>query len=150
MRLVLPARTPQADDGSCDPFESATTAAPLPHEILREPIPSTTIVRDVASGTVEYRLCRALYGARRLRDGLAYGDEDMTVFRVNDADPLSASAECTWRTEIGRGPWATRIDVVTGMTCDGEHYHLSARIEAYEGDTQVFKNSRSTSIPRDQ
>jgi putative CocE/NonD family hydrolase len=149
-RLVLPARTPQAGDGSYDPFESATTATPLAHEILRERNPSTSIFRDVASGAVEYRLCRALYGARRLPDGLEYGDEDMTVFRVNDADPLSASAECAWRTEIGRGPWTTRIDVATSMTGNGEHYHLSARIDAYEGDTQVFTNSRSTSIPRDQ
>ena len=149
MRLVLPARTPQAEDGR-DPFESAVTATSLPHEILREPNPSTTIIRDVASGTVEYRLCRALYGARRLPGGLEYSDEDMTVFRVNGTDPLSAIAECTWRTEIGRGPWATRIDVVTSMTGDREHYHLSARIDAYEGDIQVFSNSRSASIPRDQ
>jgi uncharacterized protein len=103
----------------------------------------------LVSGTVEYRLCRALYGARRLPGGLEYGDEDLTVFRVNDADPLAASAECTWRTEIGRGPWATRIDVATRMTSDLRRFHLSATIDAYEGEARVFTRSHSTSIPRD-
>jgi hypothetical protein len=147
-RLVLPLRTLQADDGS-DPFEPAMTAPPLPHEIVREPLPSTTVLRDMASGTVEYRLCRALYGARRLPGGLEYGDEDMTIFRVNDADPRSATAECTWRTDIGRGTWRTRIDVATSMTGDDGHFHLRATIDAYEGDIRIFGDSRSTSIPRD-
>jgi putative CocE/NonD family hydrolase len=147
-RLVLPVRAPQAEDGR-SPFEQAMTAPPLPHEIMREPVPSTTVVRELGSGAVEYRLCRALYGARRLPGGLEYGDEDMTIFRVNDADPLSAMVECTWRTEIGRANWKTRIEVATSMTGDAAHFHLSATIDAYEGDVRVFTNSRTAAIPRD-
>jgi putative CocE/NonD family hydrolase len=147
-RLVLPLRTPQGDDG-LDPFEPAVTAPPLPHEIVREPVPSTTVIRDMASGAVEYRLCRALYGARRLPGGLEYGDEDMTIFRVSEADPRSATADCTWRTHIGRGTWRTRIDVATSMTGDDGHFHVRATIDAYEGDIRIFSDSRSTSIPRD-
>ena len=148
-RLTLPVRTPQPEDADPSPFGEAETAPPLANEILRERRPHVTISRDVASGVVEYRMRRSLWGARRLPDGLEYWDDDPCVFTIRDDDPLSATAECARTLEIRRGEWRTRIEMTAHMTSTHADFELSASLTVYEGDDLVFGRDYGGRVPRD-
>ena len=148
-RLTLPVRTPQPGDTDLSPFGEPETAPPLANEILRERRPHVTISRDVASGVVEYRMRRSLWGARRLPDGLEYWDDDPCVFTIRDDDPLSATAECARTLEIRRGEWRTRIEMTANMTSTSTEFELSATLKVYEGDDMVFSKDYDARVPRD-
>ena len=62
---------------------------------------------------------------------------------------LSARAETHWSTENSRGDWSVRTETYATMTSDATDFHLSARLEAYEGDMLVFEKELSERIPRD-
>ena len=108
-----------------------------------------TISRDVASGVVEYRMRRSLWGARRLPDGLEYWDDDPCVFTINNDDPLSATAECARTLEIGRGEWRTRIEMAAHMSSTTSDFDMSATLKVYEGDELVFSREYDARVPRD-
>ncbi len=146
--VTVPVRTPQPGDGA-EPFGPAETAPPLQTEVLHDRDPHVRITRDVASGRVEYRMSRSLWGSRRLPSGLEYRDADPVLFSITDDDPLSARAEARRSIEIGRDEWRTRIEVVTQMTATAEHFLLSATLEVYEGEERVFERAYVSEIPRD-
>ena len=147
-QLVLPVRTPQAEDGR-DPFGRVETSPRLPNEILRERRPHVTISRDVASGTVTYAMRRSLWGARRLPDGIEYWDDDPCSFTITEGDPLSASAQAARTLEIRRGEWRTRIEMTADMSSTSTELVMSATLEVFEGDDRVFAREYAATVPRD-
>jgi hypothetical protein len=68
---------------------------------------------------------------------------------IHPDDPLSARGACHWTDERGRGDWHVRTETFSEMWCDSTHFHLQARLEAYENDVEVFSKSEKHSIPRD-
>jgi hypothetical protein len=68
---------------------------------------------------------------------------------VNDNDPLSARNKVTQSYRTGRPGWLTAIQVTTEMTCDQDHFYLTAELKAYEGDALFFQKIWSDSVKRD-
>ena len=73
---------------------------------------------------------------------------------ITPGDPLSARMTTHWTEELRRddGPWAgwrVRTETTSEMTATPSHFHLKARIEAYEGDALVFARDFDEEIPRD-
>jgi hypothetical protein len=69
---------------------------------------------------------------------------------VNDNDPLSARNKVTQSYRMGRPGWLTAIHVTTEMTCDQDHFYLTAELKAYEGDALFFEKTWSDSVKRDR
>jgi uncharacterized protein len=147
--LRLPVRPARADDDDLRPFGPPETATPLAFEWLQPRRPQVTITRDVASGRVEYRERRSLWGGRRLPDGLEYLDDDPISYTITEGDPLSAEVRFNRTIEIGRGTWRTRVEAATTMSSTRESFVVSGTLTALEGEESFFTKSYSLSIPRD-
>ncbi len=76
-------------------------------------------------------------------------------FSIEPNDPLSAKVECSWTTlnerpaAPKRPAWQARTETRTALTATKTHFHLEARLEAYEGNKLVFERDWKSDIPRD-
>ena len=146
--LVLPARSVR-DEAPLPDFGQPEISEPLAVTWLRERVPYVTVAHDHVSGLVEYRMSRALSGAKRFADGLEYHDRDPIRFSILDHDPLSARVECERTLEIRRAGWRTRIEVRSEMTADADAFTVSEMLDVYEGAVRCFALHRSARVPRD-
>jgi len=147
--IDLPVRPPRAEDAALPPFGEPEIATPLAYESLRRREPYVQVGQDHVSRLHEYRMSRALSGAKRLPGGLEYLDRDPIRFAIVDGDPLSAVVECRRTIEIRRGDWRTRLEMRSEMTGDAESFIVSESLDAYEGDTRRLALRRSCRVPRD-
>ena len=89
-------------------------------------------------------------GLKRLLDhGLETGSWMRQSHVIRPDDPLSAQVEAAWTMETARGDWRTRAESSGLMWADETHFHLEARLVAFEGDEQIFEKSWRERIPRD-
>jgi putative CocE/NonD family hydrolase len=147
--LELPVRPPRDEDAALPPFGEPEISEPLAVQWLRERVPYVRVQHDHVSGVVEYRMSRALSGARRFSDELVYDDRDPLRFSIVDGDPLSAAVVCERTIKIGRGEWQTRIEARSEMTADADDFVVSEMLDVYEGAVRCFALHRSTRVPRD-
>ena len=108
-----------------------------------------TITRDVTTGRHDFEMSRALWGSRRLANGIEIRDQDPIRFSVVEGDPLSATVECERVMEIKRGDWRTQIGVRSRMTADANAFTLVADLEVHDQDDLFFSRTYTARIPRD-
>lgn len=95
------------------------------------------------------------FGKTRIRShGMIAGSVGRETHSIFPDDPLSAKMTTHWTEELARdeGPWAgwsIRTETYSAMTATATHFHLTARIEAYEGETLVFSRDFDETIARD-
>jgi uncharacterized protein len=147
--LELPVRPPRGEDEALPPFGEPETSEPLTVQWLRDRVPYVRIQHDHVSGVVDYRMSRALSGAKRFSDGLVYDDRDPIRFSIVEGEPLSATVVCERTIKIGRGQWQTRIEVKSEMTADEDDFVVSEMLDVYEGAVRCFALHRSARVPRD-
>lgn len=68
---------------------------------------------------------------------------------IDDDDPLSVRAEYTCECGVGRGDWQTRTKGRLTMTCSADTFFVTAELDAYEGEQQVFSRNWGLKVPRD-
>ena len=67
---------------------------------------------------------------------------------IHPDDPLSARGKSHWTERRARGDWDTRTETYATMWADQTHFHISARLEAYENDHLIFEKDIADSVPR--
>lgn len=147
-RLTLP-RRPRHDGEITPTFEPAETAPPLRQETLRESDNRRTVTRDVESGRVEVRIEDDFGKYRNLEHGLITGGVGRETHTIDPDDPLSARSTTHWTQELERDDWKVRTETFSAMRADATHFHLTGRIEAYEGDVLIFERDLAESLERD-
>jgi hypothetical protein len=50
--------------------------------------------------------------------------------------------------ETARGDWVTRTETYSAMTASATHWHITGRLEAYEGDKQILVRTWDKKIKR--
>ena len=86
---------------------------------------------------------------RELNHGLATGGVARERWTIDPADPLSAYGETHWTQTLSRSGWSVCTETRTTMRSDAQNFHLTGRIEAFEGDTLVFERDFDETIARD-
>lgn len=61
----------------------------------------------------------------------------MERYSLVASDPSSARAEVRWLRAFEREGWSVHTETRTLLTCDGDSFHLSAELDAYEGERRV-------------
>jgi hypothetical protein len=155
-QLLLPVRTPQLSDADLRPYPEPLSALPSTASTLRTGRLERSVNLDQLTGEVTHRL---------FIDGGVFGDngkiqlDDITmemghvferIYRINAADPNSAYAAMIQTYEMGRSAWQVKVDAGAKMTSSASTFELDAWIEAYEGDTSVFRREWRSSIPRNK
>ena len=146
-RIALPQRPTPGDDEHL--FEPPTAAAPWDIETLR---PENHIRRrevDMPTGVVSL-IVEDDFGKVRDGDhGLINGSVAREHWSIHPDDPLSARGKCHWTDEMQRDDICLRTETFSEMWSDATHFHLSARLEAYEDDTLIYERDVSDSIKRE-
>ena len=117
-------------------------------EILR-PEGFERIEEVLEDGTHRLRLITDGGQVRHESTGMESGKVITETWEIQPDDPLSARNAAHWSYTIGRGPWQTRTETRTEMTCDADSFHIRASLEAHEGETLVCRREWEVSIPRD-
>src|SRR5262249_49448923 len=105
--------------------------------------------RDIKTGRVSVTALRD-DGLWRIEDnGIEVGGSMRESMSIGEDDPLTAETEMERTILLGRGSWRTRIVATARPQATRENFLSSARLEAYEGETRIFAQDWSTTIPRD-
>ncbi|MCV3273012.1 CocE/NonD family hydrolase [Roseobacter sinensis] len=145
--LHLPVRRPARREEVRFPPPDA--APPQRTESLRPAQNSRTRTTDMATGMVSLHIEDDFGKSRDLDHGLITGSIAREHWQVHPDDPLSARGRCHWTDELERDGIRLRTEAHCEMWSDATHFHLRARMEAYENDTLVFERDHSDQIARD-
>jgi len=139
--------TVQAADGWSFPPPDA--AAPWRTETLRQDHHVRRQETDMVTGEVSLVIEDDFGKVRDVDHGLINGSVARERWTIHPDDPLSARGACHWTDELERGDIRLRTEATCDMWSDATHFHLSARMEAYENDTLIFSRDHTDRIPRD-
>ena len=145
--LDLPMRPTQAQD-ECS-FEAPESAPPWATETLRETANARRIESDLKTGEISLIIEDDFGEVRDLDHGLINGSIARERWTIHPDDPLSARGACHWTDETQRDGIKMRTETYCEMSSDLTHFHLHARLEAYENDDLIKERDMSESIPRD-
>lgn len=151
--LELPTRATAGSPREAARMPAAATAPETVPSREFEPLPvdgpSVVISQEMGSGRVTVN--RRLWDRAQTitRSGLHYRLGGHDEYHITEGDPLSARlvSEGTFRAE--RGAWQPRVTVTTEMTSTSDTYHVSASVDAYEGDSRVFSRRFQGEVARD-
>ncbi|WP_027135551.1 CocE/NonD family hydrolase [Geminicoccus roseus] len=145
--LVLPVREAPADDPA-PAFEEPEMAPPL-QEIVHRPASNRRITTiDAATGMQRLEIEDDFGLFEIVEHGLLTGSVAREWYEIHPDDPLSAHMRTHWTETSARGDWSVRTETFATMRADRSRFHLTARIEAYEGEVLVFEKEFASSHPR--
>ncbi|MGH1424520.1 MAG: CocE/NonD family hydrolase [Pseudooceanicola sp.] len=145
--LILPVR--RGGQGDEVTFPAPESAPPLQQREIR---PDTHIRRtevDRQTGAVTLVIEDDFGEAENLDHGLISGGIARERWTIHPDDPLSASGDTHWSEVVERDGVRLRTETYARMTCDMEMFHLSARLEAWEGDRMIYERDFKDEVPRD-
>ncbi|MCZ6633531.1 MAG: CocE/NonD family hydrolase [bacterium] len=145
--LNLPVRA-AVEESDIPAFEIPEGAPELKVETLREGGRERTYAQDILTGQSEIRVGTDS-GRIRFDNGLETELSALDTWTIQEADPLSAEAQCEWTTVFKRGTWETRVETKSRMWSDGERFYVSNEVTAYEGSETVFSRTRTFDVERE-
>jgi hypothetical protein len=141
-------RTPGPLDASLAPFDDPEGAPMLEFESLRPEDANRTFTYDVVKKHLQM-VDRIDDGRNRLSNGIIFDSVITNSFSILEGQPTSARVECKRQIGISRGDWVTRVETSSVMTSDGDYFHLTNILDAFEGPVRVFTKSWTSKIRRD-
>ena len=154
--LVLPVRAPQADDAALPDFAPVEAADSSSTRKRLAPAGfDRSIERDLVGNRVVYRMVSegGDFGSARLlrieEINLDLGHHVEHRFSIDERDPLSAASEFIERLTMRRDDWRIHIDARLRLTASRAEFFVDARLQAHEGDAEIFVREWQERIPRD-
>ena len=129
-------------------FAAPEAAAAWQTETLREPSHKRETSRDPRTGVVTLEIVDDFGEVRDSDHGLATGSVGRESWSIDPADPLSAHGTTHWTESLSRSGWSVHTETYTAMRSDAKNFHVSGRIEAFEGSKLVFSREFEEVIPR--
>ena len=130
-------------------FAGAEASPGCPRVQLTEPHHNWRVIRDLAADTSTLEVIDD-HGTYHLED------VDLTVRRTAEEwysyqgdDFASPTGRTLWVRELSRDGWAIRTVSRTCLRCDSRHFHLTAELDAYEGERRVFARNWDRRFRRD-
>jgi hypothetical protein len=151
-RLELPARAPQALDGSA-PFAAPESAPLTPISKVAEGHIKREIHHDLVGGAVTYITDGegGVFGEGVIR----FDEIDLIVnhalrreLTIHPDDPLSAHYRLAQSQDLKRDGWDIRITTETVMTSTKDELILTGRLDAFENGRRLASRSWREAVPR--
>lgn len=145
--LELPLRDPVTQDECAFPPPDAD--APWQTRELRAPTSTRRVETDLKTGLVSMVIEDDFGKIADSDHGLITGSVARERWTIHPDDPLTARGTCHWSDEIERDRTRLRTETSCEMWADATHFHLRARLEAYENDVCIHQRDLSDKIERD-
>ncbi|MEO3414067.1 CocE/NonD family hydrolase [Roseovarius sp. CAU 1744] len=152
--LTVPQRrdTPQAPTPRTLP-EPPTDQLPRPSARLREGSFKRSLSVDLTTGLHTARMYSdggvfGPVGQMQLETGTALSDVSDRVYSIHPDDPLSARATMEQESRFERGDWSARIKTTSEQTATETEFHLTARVQCWDGDDLFHEIEWHHAIPR--
>jgi len=145
--LSLPVRNEAGQPGPS--FDPPDSAPPLRQREIAPPAHVRKVTHDQQSGRTTMEIVDDFGEQVDLSHGLMTGSVAREWYSIHPDDPLSAEMRTHWTEKLSRGVWAVHTETFAGLTSDANHFHLTARIEAWEGDELIFEKNFDRKIKRD-
>ena len=129
-------------------FAPAEAAPPVQLRTIDKPWNRREVTIDQATGERRMVIEDDFGRSTSTEHGLTTWGRGRESYRILPHDPLSARQECHWSMETSRGDWVTRTETYSAMTASATHWHITGRLEAYEGDTQILVRTWNKKIKR--
>jgi uncharacterized protein len=123
------------------PLQTAPVGIAQPGSRILSHDPTTEVV------TVTDRLGSG--GERLVPTGITYDGGGTTTFRIREGAPLSAAIDCIRFFSLARNGWNTRTEVTSSLSSTSDHFHLTTKLAAFEGETCIFTRAWSAAIERE-
>ncbi|SLN41547.1 Cocaine esterase [Roseivivax jejudonensis] len=146
--LFLPLR-----DGSVDrapDFAPPRAGEPLEIAVETPPAAEWHVAEDRDTGRVTVTVRDHEGDVTIPSQAFRHAAEARERYSILPDDPTSATGEVTWIHEMRREDWSVRTETETRLTCDTTHFHVTARLRAWEGDALVRDLDWDVSIARDR
>jgi len=145
--IEVPVRTPRR--GEKPPVFAPAEAAPAVKLLtVDKPWNKRELTIDQRTGENRLSIVDDFGRSTSVEHGLTTwgcGREDYSIL---PHDPLSARQSCHWSMETSRGDWKVRTETYSSMTASKTHWHITGRLEAYEGEQLVFSKDWDKKIKR--
>jgi hypothetical protein len=105
--------------------------------------------RNLADGTTEVEFDWHPSRVRILSTDTEMGEENVTVYRIREGDPLSARVTCRVTVTLDRPDWHIRSEASSTMTSDRETFTVTSSLDVFEDDVRVHARSATHRFPRD-
>jgi putative CocE/NonD family hydrolase len=148
-RVALPVRKPRGkEDEAAQAFGGAESARAPAREIIEPDHHNWWIHHDLAAeeSTLEVIADEGTYRIPRI--DLTVTQRATEWYRSRGDDFTSPSGEVRTTRELKRGDWHITVETRTLLTCDTDHFHINASLDAWEGNTRVFSRIFNEKIPR--
>ncbi len=146
-RITLPQRPTSGGDEHV--FAPPTAADPWQTQQLRPAHHVRKRETDMNTGEIALIIEDDFGKVRDVDHGLVAGSVARERWTIHPDDPLSARGTCHWTDEMQRGDIALRTETHSAMWSDATHFHLTARLEAYQNDVLIYERDVSDRINRE-
>lgn len=144
--LRLPIRH---DNGQPTPsFAEPESAPPLTTREIRPAHHVRRFSRDYVNGRSIAEFIADFGEYQDLSIDLTRGSVAREYYAIDPTDPTTARMDTHWTQTLNRGEWSVRTESHASLRCDAERFHVSARVEAYEGDTLIHEKHWERTLPR--
>ncbi|MGH9291292.1 MAG: CocE/NonD family hydrolase [Acidimicrobiales bacterium] len=145
----LPAREPEALDTELAPFGPPERPPTMPLDILaRHPtnhVLRTDLVTEESSVVFDWDVG----GRSRLADGLEMDGSNVTIYRIRERDPLSATVVTEQSALLRRGDFDVTVETRGEMTGTSDKFLVTMHLDAMEGSRRVLSRQWHLEFPRD-
>ncbi len=147
--LSLPVRPPRSEDDELHGFGEPVGTPPLQRRVIdgghHNWIVHTDLARDVS--TLEVINDAGRYVIRDI--DLEVGAKALEWYSSRADDVATARGETFWERSLARGDWRIRTETRTVLTSTPTHFHITATLDAWEGDKRVYSRNWDEAIERD-
>jgi len=119
-------------------FAPPEAAAPVRLKTVDAPWNKREVRIDQATGERRMLIEDDFGRSTDLEHGLTTWGRGRESYSILPEDPFSARQECHWSMETSRGNWVTRTETYSSMRATATHFHITGRLEAYEGKKQIL------------
>ena len=150
-KLILPFRQRQPSDHQIKSFSEPESARPIDHTVYSPYARSRKVERDFESGMTRVHAIKDRGSIHLHGANLTYSGKGEETHQIRDGDPLSHQIEMAYTITLEREDpkWQIRTVTHTLVTATESDFLVTASLNAYEGDDQVFSKSWDTKIARD-
>ncbi|MEX2614567.1 MAG: CocE/NonD family hydrolase [Alphaproteobacteria bacterium] len=146
-RLYLPVRPKRAADARIA-FQPAEASPPVHVEQRSATQHNWHVIYDLAKDRHTLHVVDD-GGTEHISDNeIDYETKTEEWYSSVGDDFQSISAEVRSTRGLRRGDWRTRVKNRTRLNCTEEHFHLTAELDAYEGDQRVYSRNWDRRISR--